>query len=97
MHSRLDVAVIAYPDGELRALIDVQGRAWDGAVVGEHAQLGAVDLLADREDAQVEDSAVIEPDHARARHFGQSCRIGSEQFLLVHLSSFPPGMPRVVP
>ncbi len=41
VHRRLHVAVVAGMHGDLRPLLDVQGRAGDGAVVGEHPQVGA--------------------------------------------------------
>ena len=63
VHGRLDIAVVAHLHGDLRPLIDVQGRAGDRPVVGEHAQLGAVEALAHRADAQVETVPVVEPDH----------------------------------
>ena len=59
VHGRLDIAVVAHLHGDLRPLIDVQDRAGDRPVVGEHAQLGAVDVLAHRADAQVEPVPVV--------------------------------------
>jgi len=47
-------------------LINVQGRPGDGPVVGQHAQLSVVEVLADRTDAQVEAVAVAQADNSRA-------------------------------
>ena len=62
VHGRLDVAVVGHVHGDLRPLIDVQGRAGYRAVVGEHPQLGVVEPLTHRADADREAIAVLEPD-----------------------------------
>ena len=62
MHRRLDVAVVAHLHGDLRPLVDVQGRAGDRAVVGEHPQLGVVEALAHGTDAHVQMVTVVEAD-----------------------------------
>ena len=94
VHRRLDVAVVPHLHGDLRPLIDVQDRAGDRPVVGEHAQLGAVDVLAHRADPQVEPVPVVEPGHGRARYLGQARRLGREQLILAVRtwsgSSWPP-------
>ena len=82
VHGRLDIAVVPHLHGDLRPLIDVQDRAGDRPVVGEHAQLGAVDVLAHRADPQVQPVPVGKPGHARAQHLRQSRRLGREQIVL---------------
>ena len=62
MHGRLDIAVVGYLHGDLRPLIDVQAGAGDRPVVGEHAQLGAVEALAYRADLQVQRVPIVEPE-----------------------------------
>ena len=92
VHGRLDIPVVLRVHGDLRALIDVQGRAGDRPVVGEHPQLGAVDVLAHRADPQIQPVPVVKPGHVRTQHLRQSRRLGREQvvacvrFRLVHLA-----------
>jgi hypothetical protein len=62
---RIHVSVVGHPHGDLRALVDVQRRAWDRTVVAEHAHLIIADPLAHGTDAQVEGVAVIKADDAR--------------------------------
>src|SRR5207302_9250784 len=83
VHVRLDIPVVGYLHGDLRPLTDVQDRAGDRPVVGEHAQLGAVEALSRRADVQVKSVTVVEPGHARARHLRQSRGLGGEQVLRV--------------
>ena len=83
VHGRLDIAVIGYLHGDLRPLIDVQAGAGDRPVVGEHAQVSAVEALSRRADVQVKSVTVVEPGHVRARHLRQSRGLGGEQVLRV--------------
>jgi len=85
MHGRLHVTLVPHLHGDLRPLIHVQGRAGDRPVVGEHAQLGALDVLAHCTDAQLEQVAVTQPHHTRARYTRQSGRLCAEYVLRSHL------------
>jgi hypothetical protein len=69
VHRRLDVAVVAGMHGDLRPLLNMQGRSGDGAVVGEHPQVGAVQALADWTDAEVQAVTIPKPQNAWAGHF----------------------------
>jgi hypothetical protein len=82
VHRRLDITVVPHLHGDLRPLIDLQDRAGDRPVVAEHAQLGAIDVLAYCADPQVKPVPVVEPDHGRTCHLGQARRLGREQLIL---------------
>jgi hypothetical protein len=88
VHGCLDIAVVPHLHGDLRALINLQGRAGDRPVVGEHAQLGAVDVLAHRADPQVKPVPVGKPGHVRAKHLRQSRRLSREQVVLLASSGW---------
>ena len=49
---------------DLRALIDVQRRTWNRAVVRQHAQISTVERLTDWSNAEIEAIAVVEADAA---------------------------------
>jgi hypothetical protein len=55
---RFHVALIRDVDNQLRTLIDMQGRTGDRAVVREHPQHVAAEVLAHRRDLQTEVVAV---------------------------------------
>ena len=78
MHGRLHVPKVGHVHGDLRALIHMQGRAGDRTVVCQHPQLGVLDALVDRTDAQVEAIPVAEPDDPRTGHLRQPRGIGGE-------------------
>ncbi len=63
----LGVSVVPHLDGDLRPLVDVERRTGDRVVVRQHAQLCAVDGLADRMDGEVESIAIVKADDVRAR------------------------------
>jgi hypothetical protein len=83
VHGRLDITVVGDLHADLRPLIHVQGRAGDGPVVGQHPQLSAVEVLADRADAQVEPVSLAQPDDARAGNLLESRSLGGEQVVKV--------------
>jgi hypothetical protein len=62
VHSRVDVAPVGDVDGDRGALRDLQRRAGNGAVVGEHPHSCVADLLLDRDDLEPELVAVGELD-----------------------------------
>ena len=64
VHSGVDFTIVGDMHGDLRALIDVQRRTWNRAVVRQHAQISAVERLADWSDAEIETIAVVEADAA---------------------------------
>ena len=70
VHGRLHVAVVAYVHGDPGSLRDVERRAGDRAVVGEHPQV-AVQLLADRADREAVAVTVGQPDQLRTGDLGQ--------------------------
>jgi hypothetical protein len=51
----------------------------DRPVIGQHPQLGVVEALADRADAEVDAVAVVKADDAGGGHLDQSCGVGAEQ------------------
>jgi hypothetical protein len=54
VHGRIEVAAVRDMHRDRRVLGHFQGRAGDGAVVGEHANGGVPDLLPYRDDLQIE-------------------------------------------
>ena len=61
------------------ALVDVQHRAGDGAVVGEHAQHVAAEMLGDGRDAEVDVIAVAEPERARGHDLRQTFGVARKE------------------
>jgi len=59
VHRGRDVAIVADAHCNFGSLVDVQVRAWDRAVVGQHAQVVTVDVLANGSDAEIEVVAVV--------------------------------------
>ena len=96
VHGRVDGTLVRHLDSDLRALIDVQGRAGNRSVVGEHAHVGALDGLPDRSDPEIKAVAVPHAEDARSRSFRKSCRFCREQIpcvvlgWLLHLESPSP-------
>jgi hypothetical protein len=84
VNGRLDVTIVRHLHRDLRPLIDVQRRTGDRTVVPEHAQLGVVDSLSHRLDADVEPVPVYESDELRARSLRETRRLGGEQVIGFH-------------
>ena len=63
VHGCFHLGVVGDVDGDFGAFADAQGRAWDGAVVGEHAHRVVSELLDDGRDPQVDGVAAGEVDH----------------------------------
>ncbi len=59
MHRRVDGTIVGHLDGDLRSLMDMQGRTGNRIVVGEHADVGTLDSLSDRADPEIEAVAVL--------------------------------------
>ena len=60
MDGRLELEMIGEADGNLRPLLDPHERTGDGAVVGEHADVGLADALAHGRGPQLERAAVLD-------------------------------------
>src|SRR5215207_1173844 len=84
----IDVAVVRHLHCDLRALVDVQCRAWDRAVVAEHAHHGVLYSLAHGMDAYIEGIAVVKAQEARARRLRETRGFGRERVLVIHILSF---------
>ena len=78
MHGRLDIAVVGDVHRDFGALVDVQGRARDRSVVGQHPEEIAGDAVAYRADAHVERVAVAQPHNTRPFHVGEPRGLGAE-------------------
>ena len=78
VHGRVEVSVVGHVDGDHRALRDLQSRAGDGAVVGEHAHGGIANPLLDGHDLELEFVAIGELDQLRPACLGQPLRLARE-------------------
>ena len=76
---RLDVPVVRDVDDDLRSLVDVEGRARDRAVVGDHPDGGPADVLDDGRDLERQSIAVAEPMQGRALDEREPCRVAGKQ------------------
>ncbi len=88
MHGRLQIALVADVDDELRPFAHAERRAGDGAVVGEHADSRAADALRHRRDPQLERVAVAELDELGLGCLCQARRIRLEMVLVVPVVMF---------
>ena len=93
VHGGFVVAVVADPHRHLRALCHAQGRAGDGAVVGEHAHAGIAELVDDGGDAQVVGVAVAEFDDG-ARAAGGEAVDGGREAVVVDVGGGHAAPPR---
>src|SRR4029453_1103700 len=78
VHGRLEIAAVPHLHSHSGALRDLERRARDGAVVGEHPDGLSADSLRHRGDLQVEMVAVVELHELRPSRFGQAVRLRRE-------------------
>ena len=85
VHGCCDVAVIGYLDDDLRALINVQCWTRDRPVVGQHAQISALQVLTDWGDVKIEAISVVQADDLRWQHLVNSNGVGGEELVHRHV------------
>ena len=78
VHGRLQVTLVGDVDDHLRALLDLEGRAGDGAVVAQHPHRGVPEPLGYRADPQVEGVSVGQLKQLRPGGLGQPGGIGGK-------------------